>query len=174
MKIKGQRVYLRELTLKDAEGNYPNWLNDKEVCRYNSHGDKLYTKDMAKEYIKSVQNNLTCKVFAICHKKSDVHIGNLSLQALSTKNQSAELAIIMGEKEFWGKGLAKEACELLIDYGFSKLGLHRIYCGTSEENTPMQKLALSLGMELEGKRIDAMKKNGRFYNVLEYGLVKKK
>ncbi|MEA1973664.1 MAG: hypothetical protein U9N34_10310, partial [Candidatus Cloacimonadota bacterium] len=49
-----KRVYLRPLKLNDAEGNYPHWLNDPEVTKYNSHGDIYYTKAMAIEYIKSV------------------------------------------------------------------------------------------------------------------------
>lgn len=173
MKIEGKNLYLRALHVNDSEGNYPSWLNDKEVCQYNSHGDTLYTKEMAISYIQSVQNSPTCKVFAICDKASDKHIGNISLQSISIKNQSAEFAILLGDKAFWGKGLSKEAGEILLDYGFHVLKLHRIYCGTSEANVPMQHLALSLDMELEGRRKEAMKKNGKFYDVLEYGILTK-
>lgn len=173
MNLIGERVYLRPLHVNDANGDYPNWLNDKEVCQYNSHGDKLYTQEMALSYIQSIQNSLTCKVFAICDKKSDTHIGNISLQAISKTNESAEFAILLGNRAFWGKGLSKEAGRLLIDYGFGELKLHRIYCGTSEANIPMQHLALALGMELEGKRKEAMKKNGKFYDILEYGILTK-
>ena len=156
MKINGERIYLRPLHINDADGNYPSWLNDKVVCQYNSHGDILYTKKMALSYIQSVQNNPTCNVFAICDKVSDKHIGNIALQAISSKNQSAEFAILLGDKAFWGKGLSKEAGKLLIDYGFHTLKLHRIHCGTSEANIPMQHLALALGMKLEGRRKEAL------------------
>ncbi|MDD3342349.1 MAG: GNAT family protein [Sulfurospirillaceae bacterium] len=171
MKLAGEHLYLRPLHVNDAERNYPSWLNDYEVCRYNSHGDTLYTKEMALSYIQNVQNNPTCKVFAICDKASDKHIGNIALQAISTKNQSAEFAILLGDKAFWGKGLSKEAGKLLLKYGFEILKLHRIYCGTSEANTPMQRLALSLGMKLEGRRKEALFKDGTFYDILEYGIV---
>ena len=171
MKLLGKSLYLRPLHVDDAKGDYPNWLNDKEVCQYNSHGDTLYTKEMALSYIQSVQNNPTCKVFAICDKTSDKHIGNISLQSISIKNQNAEFAILLGDKDFWGKGLSRVAGRLLIDYGFKELHLHRIYCGTSEANFPMQRLALSLGMQLEGRRKEAMKKNGMFFDILEYGIV---
>ena len=171
VKIEGENLYLRALHVNDSEGNYPAWLNDKEVCRYNSHGDTLYTKEMAISYIQSVQNSPTCKVFAICDKASDKHIGNIALQAISMQNKSAEFAILLGDKEFWGKGLSKEAGKLLLQYGFDTLKLHRIYCGTSEANIPMQYLALSLGMELEGRRKEAMFKDGLFYDILEYGIV---
>jgi len=171
MKLEGKRVYLRPLQESDAEGNYPDWLNDKEVCRYNSHGDTLYTKETALSYIKSVQNNPSCRVFAVCENQSDKHIGNISLQAISLKNKNAEFAILMGEKSFWGRGFSKEASELLFTYGFNELKLHRIYCGTSQANTAMQRLALSLGMEFEGRRKEAMFKDGKFWDILEYGIV---
>lgn len=174
VKIEGENLYLRPLHVNDAKGNYPSWLNDKEVCQYNSHGDILYTKEMALSYIQSVQNSLTCKVFAICDKINHKHIGNISLQAISAKNQSAEFAILLGDKAFWGKGLSKEAGKLLIDYGFEDLKLHRIYCGTSEANIAMQYLALALGMKLEGRCKEAMKKNGQFFDVLEYGMINKR
>jgi RimJ/RimL family protein N-acetyltransferase len=173
MRLEGERVYLRALHVNDANGDYPSWFNDKEVCRYNSHGDKIYTKEMALEYIKSVTNNPTCKVFAICTKSDDLHIGNISLQAISLKNESAEFAILLGNRNFWGKGISKEAGKLLIEYGFKTLKLHRIHCGTSEANLPMQHLALSLGMELEGRHKEAMKKNTHFYDVLEYAILNK-
>lgn len=173
MILQGNTIYLRPLEIEDANGDYPNWLNDKEVCRYNSHGDTLYTKEMAIEYIKSTQNSSACKVFAICDKCSDKHIGNISLQAISTKNQSAEFAIIIGEKTFWKKGVSKEAGQLLLNYGFEQLNLHRIYCGTSEANIAMQHLALALGMMPEGRRKEAIKKHNKFYDVLEYGIIVK-
>lgn len=169
--LSSKRLYLRSLQERDADGNYPNWLNDKEICRYNSHGDTLYTKEMALFYIQSVQNNPACRVFAICENESDKHIGNISLQAISLKNKNAEFAILMGEKSFWGRGFSKEAAELLLAYGFNELKLHRIYCGTSEANVAMQRLALSLGMEFEGRRKEAIYKNGEFFDVLEYGIV---
>ncbi len=170
MKISGKRIYLRPLALKDANGNYPNWLNDTEVCRYNSHGGVLYTKEMAIEYIKSIQNNPTCKVFAICDRNSHKHIGNISLQQISHKDKSAEFAILMGEKEFWGKGLALEASKLLIKYGFESLEIKRIYCGTSELNIPMQKLASTLGMKKVGVSKKKLKKINKLFDIFNYSL----
>ena len=173
MKLEGKRVYLRPIMHKDAQGNYPSWLNDEDVCRYNSHGNIVYTREMALEYIDKITNNPLYAVFAICLRENDKHIGNISLQQISKQNKSAEFAILMGDKTQWDKGYAKEASKLLFDYGFGQLDLHRIYCGTSEANIAMQRLALSLGMELEGKRKEAMIKNDKFYDIFEYGIIKK-
>ena len=173
MKLIGANLYLRPLEEADALGAYPSWLNDPDVCRFNSHGESLYTQEMALSYIQSVTNNPTCIVFAMCDIHSNEHIGNIALQAISLKNKSAEFAILLGNKAFWGKGLSKEAGKLLIEYGFKTLNLHRIHCGTSEANIPMQHLALALGMDYEGRRKEALYKNGEFFDVLEYGILHK-
>ena len=40
---------------------------------------------------------------------------NITLQAILTQNQSAEFVILLGDKDYGGKGLSKE---LLLDYDF--------------------------------------------------------
>ncbi len=173
MNLESERVLLRPLCVEDAEGNYPNWLNDPEVCRYNSHGERRYTKEMAREYIKLVSSSDAYEVFAVIDKKNGIHIGNISLQQIDPKNKKAEFAILIGEKAYWGRGYADEAAKILLSFGFETLKLHRIYCGTSEANTPMQKLALKLGFTKEGRSREAFFKNGKFYDIIHYGLLDK-
>jgi RimJ/RimL family protein N-acetyltransferase len=171
MTLQGNQIYLRLLELSDADGNYPNWLNDPDVCRYNSHGEALYTREMAKAYITSISNNPSIQVFAICEIQNNQHIGNISLQQISAKNRSAEFAILIGEPSVYGKGIGYEAGKLVLNHAFNTLKLHRIYCGTHSENIAMQHLALALGMEQEGIRRDAIFKNGQFTDIIEYGLL---
>ncbi len=171
MSLETKRLYIRPLKESDAMGNYPNWFNDKEVCKYNSHGDTLYTQDMAKKYIQTVNNDDRYQIFAIIDKATQKHIGNISLQSIDKKNKNAEFAIILGEKEFWNKGYAYEASKLILEYGFTTLLLHRIYCGTSILNLPMQKLALKLGFTQEGVLKEAMVKKQTFFDLIIYGII---
>ncbi len=171
MKLHGQRIYLRPLEASDAEGSYPNWLNDPKVCQYNSHGDTLYTCEMARAYIASVTNNPACCVFAICLISNGQHVGNVSLQQISQKNQSAEFAILIGDSSVYSTGIGYEAGQLLLTYAFTTLKLHRIYCGTHVENIGMRHLALKLGMKQEGIRRDAIFKNNQFADIVEYGIL---
>lgn len=173
LELRSEKIYLRPLEVDDANGNYPNWLNDPIVCKYNSHGEKEYTKEMAIDYINMVQESNIYKVFAICDSQTDKHIGNVSLQNISEKNNNAEFAILIGEKDFMGKNIGKEAGEIIIKYGFNVLNLHRIYCGTSQDNIPMQKLALYLNMKKEGISVDAMIKNDKYINIHNYSIVNK-
>lgn len=171
LRLSANRVHLRPLTLADAQGPYPSWLNDPEVCRYNSHGEREYTPAMAEAYITQVNTSPTDRVFAVVDSATDTHIGNIALQKIHWAYQNAEYAILMGDTRYWGKGYALEASKCLLDYGFTTLGLHRIYCGTSADNVPMQKLAVAMGMQPEGRQRDAMMKHGAFVDVLLYGVV---
>jgi RimJ/RimL family protein N-acetyltransferase len=59
----------------------------------------------------------------------------------------------------------------MIKHGFKVLNLHRIHCGTASNNQGMQKLAEKLGMQKEGIRRDALFKNGKYFDVVEYGII---
>lgn len=170
--LTGNEIYLRGLNLEDLEGNYIKWLNDAEVCNYNSHHVFPYYRENAEIYIKNASNSQNTLVLAIVLIENDLHIGNISLQNIDYINRSAEIAILIGEKDCWGKGYSKEAANLIIKHGFMELNLQRIYCGTSSDNISMQKLALSLGMIEEGRRRQAFFKHNQYVNIIEYGLLK--
>lgn len=169
--LVGKKIYLRGLVESDLVGDYFQWFNDEEVCRENSHHRFPNTVARMKSYFDSVTNSSQNLVLAILLKADDKHIGNISLQQIDLLNQSAELAILIGDKKSWGKGYGIEAARLIVEHGFMQLNLKRIHCGTTASNRGMQKLALSLGMKQEGKFRSAVFKNGAFQDVYYYGLL---
>lgn len=170
--LTGERVILRGLTMQDLDGPYVSWLNDAEVCAHNSHHIYPYSREQGADYIKGTQGSRSALVLAVVLKETDEHIGNMTLQNINSISQNAEFAVLMGVKEHWGKGLAKEAAFLISHHGFTELNLHRIYCGTNETNIGMQKLAEYLGMKLEGRSREAQYKAGRYNDVLHYGVLR--
>jgi len=170
--LKGNTVGLRPLNEKDIEGNYRHWLNDPEIVKFNSHGRFPATPEKLKDYVRASEKSDTALVFAVIDSAKDLHIGNISLQNINWIDRNAEIAFLLGEKNYWGKGIMFEAGELLIKHGFDKLNLHRIYCGTSSENKGMQRLALKLGMKQEGTRKEAIYKDGNYYDIVEYGILR--
>jgi len=170
--LRTMRLYLRPLERADADGLYPQWFNDPEVCRDNSHFVFPYRHEDAIEYIDQVTGSRTDLVLAIVDSSTDKHIGNIALTGIDSIHRSAELSIVVGEKEYWGKGYSKEAARALVDHGFYVLNLNRIQCGTFTDNIAMRKLALSLGMREEGIRRSAVFKNGRYVDVVLYGVLR--
>ncbi len=166
--LEGDVIYLRPLQERDIEGTYDKWLNDKEVCEGNAHHTYPVTREDILKYIRYALTNKTELILAIVDKKTHKHIGNVALQGITSIHRNAELSILIGEKEFWGKGCGKEACRLIVEHGFSALNLHRIWVGTDQTNIGMQKLAESLGMQYEGRHRDAVFKNGGYRDELVY------
>ncbi|MDF3820168.1 GNAT family N-acetyltransferase [Leptospira sp. 96542] len=163
--------YLRPLKIADLEGPYPTWFSDQNITQYSSHG-KFFKNE---NYFISFYENLNREdqvVLGIFHK-SDGHIGNLSLQDISWLNRTAEFAIIIGNQKHHRKGVSIHASRYLLDHGFQKLNLNKIYCGTSDNNIGMQRLALNLGMKEEGRRIDHLFLEGSYRSIVLYYILAK-
>lgn len=170
--LHGDRVYLRALCESDVDGPYLNWLNDAEVCAGNSHHVVPLTREQALRFVvDSVDRNKALHL-AIVLIEGSRHIGNVALQRIDWLSRSAELSILIGEKDCWGKGYGRESCRIVIEHGFRAMNLNRIHCGTYDSNAGMVGVAEALGMKLEGKRREAAYKNGHYLDVLEFGLLR--
>jgi ribosomal-protein-alanine N-acetyltransferase len=169
--LEAENIYLRLLEPDDVHGDYSLWLNDPEITTFNSHGRFPITKEKLSSYIDHSRSSKNDLILAIVDKTTLKHIGNISLQNISWLDRNAEIAFLLGNKSFWGKGIMNEAGKLLINHGFKSLNLHRIYCGTSSENIGMQKLATKLKMNKEGLRKEAIFKQGQYYDIVEYAIL---
>lgn len=172
MTLESKHLYLKPLSLKALDTRYVDWLNDPEVCRYNSHGEVEYTREMAKGYIESLRGDDSRMVFAVYLKDTDEHIGNIALQEIDRRNGKAEIAYLFGEKQYWGRGYAREASVLLLSLVFDTLKLHRVHFGTHIDNVAMRRLGESLGFVHEGTRRHDQFKHGKYNDVVVYGLVR--
>lgn len=170
--LQGKRLYLRSLIESDADGPYSTWFNDEEVCAGNSHHVRPYTREAALDYIRYARQTNDSLILAIVLRAGDRHVGNIALGSINRLYRSAEFSIVIGDKSSWGKGYSKEAAQLLCDHGFAAMNLHRIGCGTFQDNEPMKKLAAALGMKEEGRRREAAFKHGGYLDIIEFGVLR--
>jgi RimJ/RimL family protein N-acetyltransferase len=168
--LAGPRVVLVPLQARHLDGPYISWLNDEEVCRFNSHNVERYTRADAERYLEDVTASGDL-VLAVHLADGGDHVGNISLQGIDRSSRSAEFAVLMGDRRVWGTGCATEAARLLVDHGFRTLGLHRIFAGTMAANEPMRRLAARLGMREEGVLRDGMCKLGTYHDVVLFSVL---
>lgn len=129
--IKGRRIYLRMLTEEDATDRYARWLNDPEVHRFLD--TKKATIAELQEYIANKNENpnaLLCGIFL----NSGEYIGTIKLEPVDSPNGESAIAVMVGEKRYWGGGYGSEAMRLLIGYAVDTLGISAVYLGVSSEN----------------------------------------
>ncbi|PCK09082.1 MAG: GNAT family N-acetyltransferase [Alteromonadaceae bacterium] len=159
------------LSSRELSGNYPQWFNHPDVCRFNSHGAFPNTLEQCQDYVASLSGSRSTLVWAVYHLVDGVHIGNISLQGIDWLSRSAEIAFLFGETTYWGKGYAFDAAQLLIAHGFDHLNLRRVYCGTASGNQGMRRLAQKLGMQEEGCKREALYLQGGYQDIIEFGLL---
>jgi RimJ/RimL family protein N-acetyltransferase len=169
--IEGPRLILRGLIESDAQGPYPAWLNNAETCRGNAHHVRPFDEAEAMDFIRAVRRDTSQLVLAITLRDEGRHIGNIALQAIHPVFRRADLSILLGDASVHGKGYGLEASRLICRHGFDALSLNRIQCGTYAENQAMIGLAKALGMREEGRRREAAWKDGRYVDVLEFGML---
>lgn len=162
--IDSKNIFLRLPTEQDLEGNWYKWLNDPEVTIYQNKGIFQNTRDKQIEYVESIRKSSTDVIFAIVEKKDQKHIGSVGLHKIDWIHRSAELGIIIGEKEYWGKGYGKIAWNMMTYYGFNVLNLHRIYAIVFKENISSKKCAEASGFKIDGEIRDAFFKNGEYHS----------
>lgn len=162
---------------------YESWMYDQDVTRYNHWGLFPHSKKKEEAFLDMCESGEGDIVLAIMGKTEMLnihdtdgfgtckHIGNLSLQRINNIYRSAEYAITIGDKNYWGQGIGYEASKLLFHHGFNKLNLHRIWTGTAATNTGMRKLAEKLGMCQEGKFQHGMFLDGEYVNIITYSIL---
>jgi len=99
-------------------------------------------------------------------------IGNVDLHDIDARNRTAELGIIIGEKDARGRGLGTEAVRLACDYGFHVLELHSIMLLTFGWNIAGQKAYTKAGFRECGRRREARYFAGRYWDDITYDLLR--
>ena len=101
-----------------------------------------------------------------------VAVGTIGLLDIDKKNSRAEYYIAMGETAYKGKGIAKEASKLILDYGFTTIGLNRIYLYTEIDNVAAQRLFEKVGFIREGLLRHDILSHGKYVDRIIYGVLR--
>lgn len=168
--LTNDRVSLVPLDPAEISDEYVGWLNDPQTFRV--LGTKFgQTKASVRRYVESITPpNVLCKIL----QRPDLkHVGNIALHMLDPIHRHMEIGIIIGAPEGRGKGLAREACSLIMDFGFRHLNLHKITAGTVITNVAMSRTFLSLGFRIEGTLIEDYYLDGEYFDLQRFGLLRR-
>ena len=169
--LAGERIYLRALEESDVSGPYLDWLNDYEVTRYLETGSFPTTEDALQKYVRTIQtpNNV---MLAIIEKESGAHVGNIKLGSIQGTHRRADVGILIGDKRAWGKGYGHEATELMLEYGFRRLNLHKITLGVYADHEGAVKSYQKLGFAIEGTLREHLFRDGTFHDEYVMGILR--
>jgi RimJ/RimL family protein N-acetyltransferase len=161
--LLGERIKIRKF-MEDADRQlFEKWIDDTEGRHF------LISRITAKETkIDQCIRNEDNVLGLICLNNTDeTPIGILAFLDHDKIQRKAELRKLIGEPEYRGKGFAKEATKLWIQFGISALELKKIYLNTLDTNIRNIKLNEELGFRVEGILRNEFFFNNEYYDVLK-------
>jgi len=168
--LYGERIYLRRLTEDDATEAYVRWMNDSDINQYLESRFYTHTIESTKAFIRSVTNDNNYQ-FGIFIKENNKHIGNIKVGGINHYHRYADIGFLIGEKDYWGKGIATEAIGLATDFAFNTLKLHKLWGGAYSPNVGSVKAFIKNGYEQEGIKRSQYLCNGVYVDDIMYGKV---
>jgi len=133
----------------------------------------LISEAGTKNWFEKTVLNSNRKEFMICLVESDESIGFTSIKNIDLVNSKAEISMLIGNKNYWGKGYAKLTRKLLLSYAFDELGLNKIYTYNLLENKKIIGLNKKFGFKIEGELREDIFFKGQFRTRVIMGILKK-
>lgn len=168
-----ERLVLRALQLDDAQA-VADRAGDRRVARYLIAVPSPYPLSLAMRWIMAriawwPQGRGVTLAIARRASPRDL-LGTVSLRRFA-RDRRAELGYWLGA-DAWGQGLATEAADAVVDFGFRELGMSRVYAQVLEGNAASCRVLDKLGMLNEGIRRRHVRKGKKLCDVVMYGLLR--
>ena len=168
------RTGIRLFRQDDWEAVYA-WVKDPEIKDNFRFTQKNLTPDDMKKFVQlEIENDGSKSLSFVLYDKADPvqqYIGSVSLKNIDKQDYNAELAIVIGSREYRGKGYGQEALYLICEYGFKILGLHKVYLTCVAHNFGAVKSYERFGFVHEGLRKEQIFQNGQYYDEVMMGIL---
>lgn len=153
LKLKSERLTLRLIEFSDLDAIH-KLHSLPETDEFNALGipqNITQTQSIIEPWIAAnKESDIKNYTFAIDKANNNQFIGLLGLKLWQKKHQRGEIWYKINSK-YWGNGFATEAVNLILDYGFDTLNLHRIQAGCAVHNIGSIKVLEKVGMIKEGQ-----------------------
>lgn len=150
-----------DFTSKHITENYISWLNDKEVVKYSEQRHASHNLDTVTKYFYEKHNSNDYFLAIEFFDKEWIHIGNIGV-SVDKPNNVADVSILIGDKDYWGKGIAIIAWKLVLDFLLKKLKFRLVTAGTMEINEPMLKIIKKSEMKIDAVLPARFNFNGKY------------
>jgi RimJ/RimL family protein N-acetyltransferase len=162
--VKSERLIIRAYNPNEDAELFKTWLNDEAGRHFLLSQVTAKTQDFDELFADSTN------IFGVITLHDSTPIGSLAFLNYDAYQKKAELRKLIGEAEMRGKGFAKEATKLWIDYGLRVLGIKKIYLNTLNTHIRNIKLNEELGFQVEGILRNEVYFDGEYHDVLRMGL----
>jgi ribosomal-protein-alanine N-acetyltransferase len=170
--LHSSRLLIREFVENDWSTTHV-YGSDPEVVKYMDWGPN--SEAQTTEYIRRViacQKEIPRKTFelAVVVRENSLHVGGCRLGITSVINREADMGYTL-RRDYWNKGIATEAARTIIDFGFRRLGMHRIWATAAPNNLASQRVLEKIGMTREGLLRENVCRRGVWRNSVLFAIL---
>lgn len=170
--IRGRRTFLRAAERADVPALVP-WFNDQTTMQYLNGRAPLSAAQEERWFEGMLERQGTTDwYFLICRLGDDTPIGTIGLLQVDLTNGSAGCGITIGDPSDTGQGLGTDALEALVDFGFARLRLERMWLDVYDFNERAIRSYEKAGFVREGAARHGAYRDGRFVDVVGMAILR--
>jgi len=170
--LVGKSVYLRRVRITDAPFIL-KWHNDPGLRKLARSGAPRMTLKNERKDIRSARRSENEAYLMVIRKSDNRLIGFIRLNGITSASIRVWLRIIIGDKSAWGKNYASDAMRTVLKWLFYELDIHRVELETYATNKRALRFFEKMGFKREGILREAHFTNGKYYDIISFGLLKK-
>lgn len=163
--LLNKNVRVVDFKINHITENYVSWLNDKEVVKFSEQRHYFHDLDTVTKYFNEKQISTDYFLAIEFLDREWIHIGNIGV-SVNTPNNLADLSILIGDKNYWGKGIAIIAWNLVLDFLLKKLKFRLVTAGTMEINEPMLRIIKKSEMKIDAVLPARFNFNGNYISMV--------
>ncbi len=167
--LEGEKVILRQG--HDGDIFYlVNWYNDTELNKLAGWTDRRLSASAVKQNL--AKGFGYDPMTLIIEVKDGKPIGTIQLYKFDELNQSCELGIRIGDRNYWGKGYGEDSINTILKYAFYDLDVYRVALKFYEYNSRASYCYLKCGFKYEGRTRKSAMIDNKYYDEIIMGILK--
>jgi RimJ/RimL family protein N-acetyltransferase len=149
---RGGLVSLRKLGADDVGGRYVGWMRDPDVTRHLEARFADSSEPALRRWVEEHGSRADTLLFAIVENATGRHVGNLKVGPLDPHHATADVGLLIGERDCWGRGYGTEAIRLATAAAFERLGARKLTASCYADNAASARAFVAAGWREEGVR----------------------
>ena len=170
--LKCDNLYFRRPTMDDVESIRILKNNEKAALLLGGIHHQYSSEDIV-NWINFHNNNSEEVLFVVEDTIAGKLIGHVGLYKIDPIAKKTEYGILIADDDSRGKGYGTKCTSIMVEYAFTKLGMHKVTAEVLSENAASIAMFKKCGFIVDGCLRDDVFKNDRYYDVMCMSIIKK-
>jgi len=145
----GENLGIRLLDIEEIDDRIMAWFQDDSLMQYYTNSKSTISYHSLVEAIKKGREDENNYTYGIYYKENGTCIGTLKIGTINKAHKISDLVVLIGDKNYHGRGLAIEAIRLGNEIAFEHHGIRKLFGGMYASNQSSVKAYIRAGWIIE-------------------------